>query len=111
MEAELSDYITKAARLAYGLRYKDCCKLAYQLAVANDIPRPPSWDRNEQAGKDWMIAFMKRHPLSLRKPESCSYARNISFNKHNVGLFFDIFNIYSTSMRPEQPPISLLRGW
>ena len=70
-----------------------------------------SWDRNEQAGKDWMIAFMKRHPLSLRKPESCSYARNISFNKHNVGLFFDIFNLYSTSMRPEQPPISLLRGW
>ena len=89
MEAELSDYISKAAHLAYGLRYKDCCKLAYQLAVANDIPRPPSWDRNEQAGKDWMIAFMKRHPLSLRKPESCSYARNISFNKHNVGLFFD----------------------
>ena len=84
MEAELSDYISKA-----GLRYKDCCKLAYQLAVANDIPRPPSWDRNEQAGKDWMLAFMKRHPLSLRKPESFNYARNISFNKHNVGLFFD----------------------
>lgn len=86
---QLADYITEAANLAYGLTYKDCRKLAYQLAVENDCPHPASWDRDEAAGKEWMMSFMKRHPLSLRKPESCSYARNMSFNKPNVDLFFD----------------------
>lgn len=40
------------------------------------------------AGIDWLSSFMKRHPLSLRKPESTSVAKASAFNKSNVETFF-----------------------
>jgi len=42
------------------------------------------------AGKDWVYQFFSRHQeFSLRTPEPTSLARMTSFNKHNVGLFFN----------------------
>jgi len=43
----------------------------------------------EKAGKDWMRAFMKRHPeLSIRTPEPTSIGRMTAFNRHNVDQFY-----------------------
>lgn len=63
--------------------------MAYELAVINDLKYPSSWDENEMAGVEWCKGFMKRHPLSLRKPESCSFARNTNFNRHHIDVFYD----------------------
>ena len=74
----------------YGLTTKDCHKLAYETAVANEIKCPASWVEKKIAGEDWLLGFFKRHPnLSLRSPEGCSLARATAFNRHNVEAFFD----------------------
>lgn len=59
------------------------------MANENLIKYPKSWEKHQAAGVDWCKGFMKRHPLSLRKPEGCSYARNTCFNRHHVNTFFD----------------------
>jgi hypothetical protein len=89
MEQQLKEYLILCAKMNYGLTLMDCRKLEFQMAAANNCKYPSSWDTNEAAGKYWCTAFMKRHPLSLRKPEACSLARNSSFNRHNVNTFFN----------------------
>ena len=64
--------------------------LAYQLATANDLRIPESWNDNKEAGLDWMKHFLKRHrDLSIRNPEATSIQRMANFNEHNVNLFFN----------------------
>ena len=83
----------------YGLTTKDCRKLAYETAVANEIKCPASWVEKKIAGEDWLLGFFKRHPnLSLRSPEGCSLARATAFNRHNVEAFFDN---YQTLLKKE----------
>ncbi|XP_047125850.2 uncharacterized protein LOC124807708 [Hydra vulgaris] len=73
-----------------GLTSKDVRKLAYQLADANKLAMPKSRMENHCAGRDWFMSFLQKNPLlSLRVPEATSIARAISFNKHNVEMFFN----------------------
>ncbi|XP_039968990.1 uncharacterized protein LOC120780810 [Bactrocera tryoni] len=45
-------------------------KLAYEFARKVGASYPDPWNDNQQASKDWQLAFMKRHKnLSLRTPE------------------------------------------
>lgn len=46
----------------------------------------------EEAGKDWMRSFMKRHNLSRRKSEHTSRARANGFNKEAVMEFFTLLD-------------------
>lgn len=41
------------------------------------------------AGKDFAIAFMRRHNLSLRTPRKTSVARTMGFNRVQIGHYFD----------------------
>ena len=76
--------------MCYGISTQTCRALAYQLAVKNNLLIPESWEKTKLAGKDWLKGFKKRNPsLTIRKPEACSLSRATSFNKHNVGIFFD----------------------
>ena len=88
MEQEMVQYITKCSKMNYGLTLSDARKLAFDLAEANSVKMPPNWVREKMAGRDWISSFMKRHPLSLRKPEGCSLARNTAFSRENVGRFY-----------------------
>lgn len=89
-EAMLADYLIHASRIFFGLDLVEFRTLTYEFALKNNIHTPTNWTKKQMTGKDWMYQFFQRHPqFSLRSPEPTSLARMTSFNKHNVGLFYD----------------------
>lgn len=124
-EITLKKYITHCALLFYGLTAKECRRLAYQCGKLNNLKMPLSWEAKEMAGKDWLIAFRRRHNITLKKPEACSLARATAFNRNNVDKYFDnleniiarsphfsdgtrIFNLDETSTTTVQKPQKVL---
>ncbi|CAH2100754.1 unnamed protein product [Euphydryas editha] len=63
------------------------------------------------AGIDGLKSFRKRHnELSLRKPETCGFARATAFDKDTVNVFFDnLQEVYNgrSSFADGAPPGSL----
>lgn len=89
-EKQLEGYLLEASDIYFGLNPKEVRKMAYTLAVENNLQIPMSWETNKQAGPDWLTSFLGRHKnLSIRTPEATSLGRATSFNKYNVGKFFD----------------------
>ncbi|CAH1963229.1 unnamed protein product [Acanthoscelides obtectus] len=89
-EMELAKHILKLEERFFGVTIRDVRRLAFQIAVRNDIPHRFNINK-EMAGKGWYYSFMNRHPeLSLRQPEKISMARATGFNQKNVHEFFDI---------------------
>lgn len=80
-----------SAKIFYGLDKPQVKRLAYNYAVAKKkSPIPDSWKRNQMAGEDWLRGFRRRvGGLSIRKTESTSLARAMSFNPSNVSKFFE----------------------
>ncbi|GBN16555.1 hypothetical protein AVEN_227756-1 [Araneus ventricosus] len=106
-EQLLSEYFLMSSKIHYGLTFLQARALAFQYAEKLGKAMPSSWNVNECAGIDWMQSFMKRHPrLSLRKPENTSLSRATSFNKKNVGEFFD--NLYAVMEKFKFKPERIL---
>ncbi|KAK3932377.1 Pogo transposable element with KRAB domain [Frankliniella fusca] len=91
IEDSLAGYVLECGHMGYGLTANDIRKFALQLAEANNIPNiPKAWKEKKEAGEDWFKGFMARHPhLTARKPEQCSIARAMAFNKENISRYFD----------------------
>nr|XP_047127647.1 uncharacterized protein LOC124808542 [Hydra vulgaris] len=120
VEKELVTYLLRAADIYFGLTPTKVKRLAFQLAIKNNIKVPNSWVVKEQAGKDWFTGFIKRHSnISIRQPEATSLSRATSFNKQNVASFFsnlqhcmqkysfspnDIWNMDETAVTTVQQP-------
>nr|XP_047138897.1 uncharacterized protein LOC124814861 [Hydra vulgaris] len=120
VEKELVTYLLRAADIYFGLTPTEVKKLAFQLAIKNNMKVPNSWVVKEQAGKDWFTGFIKRHSnISIRQPEATSLSRATSFNKQNVASFFsnlqhcmqkylfspnDIWNMDETAVTTVQQP-------
>lgn len=51
MEVDLANHIIEASIQFYGLTRDKCRKLAYEMAIANNITVPDSWKRDGIAGK------------------------------------------------------------
>lgn len=89
-ESILEKYIIACSNIYYGLSPKNIRRLAYQLAIQHNKKFSETWNENQQAGKEWLTGFLKRHPsLSIRSPQATSLARATSFNENNVNKFFD----------------------
>jgi len=89
-EEKLKYFLITCSKMYYGLPVEDCRRVAYEIAVMNKIPCPPSWEKKKVTGIDWFYNFLKRHPKLFQKtPEACSLSRATSFTKENVDLFFN----------------------
>ncbi|KAF2884001.1 hypothetical protein ILUMI_22175 [Ignelater luminosus] len=89
-ERLLVEYLLTCSKMNYGLTRAQAMKLAFEYGSANNKRIPDSWTKNRSAGKDWFRGFLCRNPdISLRTPEATSLSRATSFNKKNVGDFFE----------------------
>jgi hypothetical protein len=89
-EKLLCEYLQTCSKMHYGLDTKQTRVFAYEFAKRLGIAYPREWDEHKSAGRDWLLGFMDRNKdLSLRQPEATSLGRSTSFNKHNVGMFFE----------------------
>ncbi|KAK7087137.1 hypothetical protein V1264_021226 [Littorina saxatilis] len=96
-EVELVQYLLTASRIGFPLDTATVKSLAYTLAIRNGNRVPDNWEKNKQAGKDWMTAFKSRHrQLSIRTPEATSIARA---TQHSDGLKPEPSNWISTILR------------
>lgn len=90
LEDQLKEYLIMSSKMHHGLTRKSAMQLAYELAKRNNLKFPDSWNTKQQAGVDWLEAYMKRNPeLSIRKPEATSLGRATSFNRTTVTEFFE----------------------
>lgn len=89
-EKSIVDYVLKCSQMFYGLTIMDVRSLIYEVAMLNNIKIPEKWHETKLAGIEYLYNLRKRdNRLSLRTPEGCSLSRATSFNRHNVGIFFD----------------------
>lgn len=90
METELVTYCLEMDKRFYGLTSSDLRRIAFQLALRNNLAHPFSREKGT-AGKKWLRRFLHRHPnLTFRKPQGISSARVKGFTQENVDKFFDI---------------------
>ncbi|CAH2098850.1 unnamed protein product [Euphydryas editha] len=88
IEHMLVQYIKQMEKRYFGLTRNDVKRMAYQLAVRNNLKHPFN---NKTAGRKWLKGFLSRHnDISLRQPTGTSLARVKGFTKENVKSFFDL---------------------
>jgi hypothetical protein len=123
-EVAIASYISIASDIYFGLSPYETRKFAFECAVKYGNNFPKSWLKSSMAGPDWLRGFLKRHPrLSIRTPEATSLARATSFNRSNVGVFFqklsdvmdrshfsasNIFNVDETGITTVQKPNKII---
>ncbi|KAL4100747.1 hypothetical protein QTP88_020779 [Uroleucon formosanum] len=89
-EKQLVDYVKFSADMYFGYNSKNIRKLAYEFSVKLDVTIPNSWKKNEEAGPDWVIDFLKRNPsLSSCLPKTTNMTRATEYNPGNVKPFMD----------------------
>lgn len=89
-EEKISEYLVTSFKLNHGLSKMKARELVYEYATAIEKKIPDNWTKKKLASKDWIRGFFKRQPqLSIRTPEATSLSRATSFNKKNVGDFFE----------------------
>ncbi|KAK9752221.1 DDE superfamily endonuclease [Popillia japonica] len=81
----LSEELNKTS---YGILFKSLRFLLFHYAESNNIPSPFNKDKMA-AGKDFAIAVMRRHKLTLCTPTKISIARTMGFNRVQIGHFFE----------------------
>lgn len=90
VEKQLVDHLKQLEACFFGLTITDVRRLAFQIALKNDIPHVFN-EEKQIAGKKWYYNFMKRHKdISLREPQATSLARAQGFSKDNVNEFFEM---------------------
>ncbi|KAJ8945485.1 hypothetical protein NQ314_009238 [Rhamnusium bicolor] len=96
----LVNYILKCCEMGYGFSREQARKLAYEMAVKNDIKIPDNWKKSTTAGIEWYKGFYKRHPqLSLRKPEATSLMLRRHPNFMNGSRIFNLDETGNTTVQ------------
>jgi len=73
----------------FGLTMEDVRKLAYQIAVKNNLIEAGNRDF---LGHDWLKGVLRRHPqVTPRTPEATSASRARGFNPEVVNKFYDVY--------------------
>jgi len=78
-ESDLAEHCLLMERKFFGLTMADVMRLAYQLAVKNEI-KNQFCKRNEKARRKWSKNFLRRHPqISVRIPQGLSLSKAMNW--------------------------------
>jgi hypothetical protein len=92
IENDLVNYCLLMEGNFFRLKIKDVKRMAFQLAIRNNL-RHPFCAEEGKDGKKWLRNCFCRHPtLSLMKPRPTAAARIKGFTAKNTAVFFDIFD-------------------
>ena len=75
-EKEFVEYLSTMEPRFFGLTYDELRQLVYQLAEKNKIQQ--SFKDGDEAGKDWLLSFMKRHPKLFKLLKQLSWILFVS---------------------------------
>lgn len=90
IENDLVSHIMTMESRFYGLTRSSLLKLAYQIAMQNNVKTRFS-NEKQAAGKEWLRGFLNRHnEVALRIPEATSLARAAGFNRQRVSQFYEL---------------------
>lgn len=97
-ENQIAEHVVKLANIFYGITITELRRLAYDLAEKNSVKH--NFNKvTKMAGMDWLRGFLKRHKISLRKPEATSINRAEAFNKTEVELFYNNLDVLLTKYK------------
>jgi len=83
-ENDVAEHCLLMERKFFGLTTADVMRLAYQLAVRNEM-KNRFCKRNEKAGRKWLKNFLRWQPqISVRTPEGLSLSRARGFTPESV---------------------------
>ena len=86
VEKRLVSYLVHMSDMGFGLSRQDVMVLAFQIADRSGIQHP---FKDGAAGRKWFDNFLSRQPtLTLRSPQSLSYARAKATNPKILEDFF-----------------------
>ncbi|KAH9493117.1 hypothetical protein Btru_022982 [Bulinus truncatus] len=68
-QEQLKSYFTAMDKMLFGLTKKQCRRLVFDFTEECGILHPFNKD-TKVAGEDWLANFMKKHKVSVRKPEA-----------------------------------------
>ncbi|KAK9679574.1 hypothetical protein QE152_g39892 [Popillia japonica] len=87
-ETELAEYLSKLEKYGFGLSRKEVMDLVGEYVKSNKIKTP---FKDGIPNKDWLIAFMRRQNLSIKKPEDVEIARRRSIDPFLINQYFTLF--------------------
>ncbi|CAG4958326.1 unnamed protein product [Parnassius apollo] len=103
IEKKIASYIHILEKCGYPLTKKEIIAMISEYIRRNGIGTP---FRNDVPGKEWFLAFRKRHKLSYKKPQSVKIARKRACNPFVIYEYFDLLEKVTRELelgnKPEQ---------
>lgn len=100
-ENKLVHCLTTMEKHGFGLSRMEVMDLVGKYVKANQLNTP---FQNGIPGKDWLFSFMKRHKLSVKKPENVEIARRKSVDPFIINNYFDLVSKTIKNLGIENKP-------
>lgn len=101
IENEIALGLRSMEKYGFGLSRKEVMSLVGDYVNGNKLKTP---FKNGQPNKDWLISFMRRHNLSVKKPQSVEVARKKACDPFIINTYFQLLKETVTELGLAEKP-------
>lgn len=101
VENEIAAGLRSMEKYGFGLSRKEVMELVGDYVNGKQLKTP---FKNGQPNKDWLISFMRRHNLSVKKPQSVEVARKKACDPFTINTYFQLLKDVITELGLEEKP-------